>query len=176
MSAPTVDITNLDTSRLKPMDRTDVFHQEAIQSSKNIFNIAERSLKENPNLSKVIIMEHPPRFDMVNVDPTFMKPKLARVANGSLGQMWLSSKLKDKISIGHHSLESSGSGSVHSNSVKTILMTALPKLNSVNSTPECGPAQSSTGNTFQQAKSQRRQYHPSVQIRNRFDVLNQGNL
>ena len=131
-----------------------------------------------------------------------MKPKLARVATGSLGQMWLSSKLKDTISIGQHSLESSGSGSVHSNryqnpfsgrydgvhyygesgcthytnSVKTILMTALPKLNSVNSTPECGPAQSSTGNTFQQAKSQRRQYHPSVQIRNRFDVLNQGNL
>ena len=53
-----------------------------------------------------------------------MKPKLARVATGSLGQMWLSSKLKDTISIGQHSLESSGSGSVHSNS-KTHSLDAM---------------------------------------------------
>ena len=58
-------------------------------------------------------MEHPPRFDTVDVDPLSVKPTLANLANTTLGQLWLNSPLKDKIFIGQHSLESSGVGTGH---------------------------------------------------------------
>ena len=116
-----------------------------------MFNLAKRSLEQNPSLRKVIILEHPPRFDEIYVDPTSLKPKLARLANATLSQLWLNSPLKDRIIIGQHSLESSGAGaqyldryknfrtekydgvhfygqtgcSDYTNSVKTILMLAL---------------------------------------------------
>ena len=113
MSAPTVDITNLDTSRLGPTDNTELYQQNVIVSSQNMFSLAQRSLEQNPNLSKVIIMEHPPRFDKLEVDPTCLKPTLARLANSTMGQLWLNSPLKDRIFIGQHSLESYGSGHNH---------------------------------------------------------------
>ena len=115
MSAPTVDITNMDTAKLKPGDKTDAFQDKAILSSQNMFNIAEKALKMKPSLSKVIIMEHPPRFDTTDVDPISVKCNLARLANATLGGLWLNSPLKDKIIIGRHSLESSGAGAAHFN-------------------------------------------------------------
>ena len=54
-----------------------------------MFNIAEKALK--------------------------MKCNLARLANATLGGLWLNSPLKDKIFIGRHSLESSGAGAAHFN-------------------------------------------------------------
>ena len=114
MSAPTVDISNLDTTKVQQMDKTDIFQQKATLSSKNMFTIAETTLKQNSSITKVIIMEHPPRFDTFDVDPTSLKANLARIANAALGLLWLSSPLKDKIFIGRHSLENSGTGAVHS--------------------------------------------------------------
>ena len=70
MSAPTVDISNLDTSNLRPKDNTEMYQQKVIESSNNMFKIAKQSLELNPNLSNVVIMEHPPRFDSKMVDPT----------------------------------------------------------------------------------------------------------
>ena len=58
-------------------------------------------------------MEHPPRFDKPAVDPTSLKPALAKLVNATLGKLWLNSKLKDKIIIGQHSIESSGTGDAH---------------------------------------------------------------
>ena len=55
----------------------------------------------------MVIMEHPPR-----VDDKF-KSQLAKLANTTLSQLWVISPLKDKISIGCHSLESPGVGSSH---------------------------------------------------------------
>ena len=59
MTAPTVDITNTDNTKMSEH----VIEQRVIESSKNMFVIAEQALMENNNLKKVIIMEHPPRFD-----------------------------------------------------------------------------------------------------------------
>ena len=61
LSAPTVDITNLNTSRLAN-NNTETLELQAIESSKNMFNIAQNSLTHNKNLKKVIIMVHTPRF------------------------------------------------------------------------------------------------------------------
>ena len=113
LSAPTVDITNLDTSQLSTNQSTQYFQDKIKESSKNMFSLAEKSLLENPNLKKVVLMEHPPRFDEQNVDPLSLKPKLAKIANSKLGELWLNSELKNKIFIGQHSLESSGTGESH---------------------------------------------------------------
>ena len=169
-SAPTVDITNLNTSQLTANENTDYFHQRVIVSSQNMFSLAKQSLEQNPNLSKVILLEHPPRFDAKEVDPTSLKPVLARLANATLSQLWLNSPLNDKIIIGRHSLESSGAGAQHlaryknqrtgkydgvhlygemgrtdyTNSVKTILMLALSELNSGNHQMSAGQLSQAT--------------------------------
>ena len=40
MSAPTVDITNLDTSKLSPTDSTEAYQQKVIVSAQNMFSLA----------------------------------------------------------------------------------------------------------------------------------------
>ena len=191
MSAPTVDISNLDTTVKSNLE---VFQNKAIISSQNMFKVAEKALKLCPRLRKVIIMEHPPRFDTRDVDPSSLKPALAKLANATLGGLWRNSSLKDKITIGYHSLESSGSGRAHfdryqgrngkydgvhlygktgsldfTNSVKSILSMAVPN------NPECGPAEPDYHLNCPQAQYQRRNLPYSVQTKNRFSVLNQGN-
>ena len=200
MSAPTVDISNLNTQNLSPSQHTETFKEKAIKSSQNMFAIAERALETSPNLSKVIIMEHPPRFDTPYMDPTSLKPNLARLANATLGGMWINSPLKDRIVIGQHSLESSGSGAAHferyqgrggkydgvhlygktgsrdyTNSVMTILSMAVPRYPG----PEYGTARPDVDDhsSCPQAQYQRRMKNSQylVETRNRFDLLNQGN-
>ena len=52
-------------------------------------------------------MEHPPRFDGK------LKPELAKLADSTLGQLWVLSPLKGRIIIGRHSLESPAVGPTH---------------------------------------------------------------
>ena len=182
MSAPTVDITNLDTSQLTPSQDTQIFQEKSKQSSKNMFNLAERSLAQNPSLEKVIIMEHPPRFDTKYQDPMSLKPKLAKLANATLGELWFNSQHKHKIFIGQHSLESSGMGASHldryreqntgkydgvhlygkegrtdyANSVNTIMMLALEGRNNININAESGTAQCDDHSNCPQSQYQRR--------------------
>ena len=91
LSSPTVDITNLDTSKLKPDDNTEVFKQCVVVSCRNIFTTAENALKTHPKLRKVVVLEHPPRFDHVEVDPLGLKHQLAKFANMTYNQLWLAS-------------------------------------------------------------------------------------
>ena len=155
----------------------------------------------NESLSKVILLEHPQRFDEPQVDPTSLKPTLARLSNLTLSQLWLNSQLKDKIYIGRHSLDSPGSGHVHNarfvalktgkydgvhflgpvgrsdftKSVQNIFVSAQLSPNQT----ELGTAQDINHTSCTQAKHQEKQnakYHPSVATQNRFSVLNQGNF
>ena len=45
-------------------------------------------------------MENTPRFDNANIDPSFLKPKLAKYANDVFRQLWSSSSLRHKIVLG----------------------------------------------------------------------------
>ena len=167
-----------------------------------MLRLAESSLLNNPSLTKVVIMEHPPRFDTPNVDPISLKSKLAKLANSTISQLWQMSPLKDKISVGCHSLESSGAGAAHfaryqnnytgkydgvhlygptgrvdyTNSLKTILMMTFPERNQSRSDTGFGTAQTESHNYCEQTNYQRGQYQPSVQTKNRFSVFNQGNF
>ena len=97
MSAPTVDISNLNTERLTQRQ----CEERAVESSQNMISLAEKTLANNRNLEKAILMNHPARFDCI------IKKKLAILANSTLIKFWACSPLKDKIHVGQHNLDSS---------------------------------------------------------------------
>ena len=105
LASPSVDITNMDTSNVKPEDPTDMFKKKVESSCKNMLNIAESALGNNSGLKEVIIMNHAPRFDTKNADPVGIKPKLAIYANSFLLELWLDSPHKNRILIASHNLQ-----------------------------------------------------------------------
>ena len=105
LSAPTVDISNMNTANLTAEDNIEVFKHKVIASCHNMISVAENACKSHPELTKVVIMDHAPRYDTHDVDPTGLKPKLATFANATLAQMWHSSDMKDRIHIGKHNLD-----------------------------------------------------------------------
>ena len=204
MSAPSVDISNLNPSNMNK----NIIEDKIYQSSKNMIKTAEEALANNTgSLKKVIIMEHPPRFDG-------LRSQLVKIANNALTHFRLSSPCKDMIVIGQHSLESSGAGYTHmaryqdyytgrydgvhlygitgakdyTDSVNTLLMMAL-------SDQETGMKEEHTD--CEQAQYQRRQamktrqtgyrygqhvnkvpqfaHSGPISTQNRFDIFSQGN-
>ena len=107
LAAPTVDISNLKTDRIKPDDDTDDFKNMVKDSCNNMLKVAEDALSNNSELKSVTIMNHAPRRDSEKVDPMGIKSKLASFANHYLLELWLDSPQKHNITIGSHSLESS---------------------------------------------------------------------
>ena len=107
LSAPTVDITNMNTSRTKPSENLEAFKHEIVESCKNTYATAEKALASHPELKKVIILEHPPRYDTPEQDPLSLKSEFAKYANNIYHQLWFESKLKHKIALGQHKLECS---------------------------------------------------------------------
>ena len=105
LGAPSVDITNLPTSNLTLFDNTEVFKQKVFISCQNMVTVAENAVLKNPSLEKVVLMEHIPRSDKSENDPTGLKANLARFANQNLEQMCQSSAFKDKITMGKHNLD-----------------------------------------------------------------------
>ena len=108
LGAPSVDITNMDTSKLIDSDSIEVYKQNVFLSCQNIFTVAENIIRKHPKLEKVIITEHAQRFDIPDVDPTGLKPELARYANTTFSQMWQASPVRGMIMIGKHSLDCTG--------------------------------------------------------------------
>ena len=187
MSAPTVDIKNIDTTNLKESDNIEVFQQMVHVSCFNMFKAA--------NLEKVVILEHAPRFDTEDVDPTQLKNKLARFANNTFFQMWLNSPLKKNIILGHHRI--SGRENFHGafrnpvtnkhdgvhyygvNGLKIFTNSVLEILKDVIQSSQKSPKlHEDLGNhqSCPQALYQRRQaamkYQTPIHIQNRFSVFN----
>ena len=50
LSAPTVDITNLDTAKVKASDNIEFYKQEIVISTKNMMTVAENAIGSNPKL------------------------------------------------------------------------------------------------------------------------------
>ena len=97
----------MDTSNIHPSDDMERFKEEVHKSCKNIFFIAENAISRTKSLKRVVILEHPPRFDRKEKDPLSLKPEFAKYANSLYRQLWFESSLKDKIVIGQHNLECS---------------------------------------------------------------------
>ena len=67
LGAPSVDITNMDTSKLIDSDSIEVYKQNVFLSCQNIFTVAENIIRKHPKLEKVIITDHAQRFDIPDV-------------------------------------------------------------------------------------------------------------
>ena len=195
LSAPTVDITNLDTSKLTPAHNTEVYKQSVVMSCRNIFTAAENALRSSSKLSKVMILEHPPRFDLPEVDPLGLKPQLANYANMMFAQLWLASPLKEKINIGRHNLDCSqdkfiekfmdertnkfdgvhmygwNGRQAYTSSLIHIMKSAMsskPSAPDHKSCPQSRYQKSSKKTTFSQ---QPQSNYYSVPVKNKFDIL-----
>ena len=70
-----------------------------------MFTTAQDAIKSHPKLQQVVIMEHAPRHDTPEVDPTGLKSKLAVYANSYLAKLLQGCSMKDRIMIGKHSLD-----------------------------------------------------------------------
>ena len=73
-----------------------------------MFTTVQNALLKHPKLKNVTILEHPPRFDIADNDPSSLKPQLAKFANIFFRQLWSSSTLKHKIVTGQHNLDCDG--------------------------------------------------------------------
>ena len=104
LSAPSVDITNMNTKNIKDDDDVEAFKQKIAKSCENIFTVAQNAITKHPELKSVLIMEHAPRHDEARIDPTGTKAKLAVYANSTFQTLWDRSEMKDKIVLGKHSL------------------------------------------------------------------------
>ena len=107
IQAGSIDITNLNTKD-NPTEYMEYYRQETVISATNIFNAGENALRLNPNIKKVVIMKHIPRYDPAEVDPLGLKPSLSLLFNNTLGNLWMESKFKQKMFIGNHNIDCNG--------------------------------------------------------------------
>ena len=174
ISAPSEDISNL---KLKDCNRTDI-QSKVDESCRKLVNVAREALQKHNNLKKVILLEHPPRFD------DKLKSEMAIFANKTLCKLIDDSK-SDQIELGKHTLQCYGIGKtfearyrnsitkqldglhffgplgskVLSESLIEILVTSSQK--SVTMAPSTPQADTLL--------------LPNIQVSNRFEVLDQGN-
>ena len=162
LSSPTADISNLESSQLTPNDNTEALKQAIVVSCKKIFTTAEKAVRDNPRIRKVVILEHPERFVTPEIDPVGFKPQLVRYANHVFGQLWFISPHKDKVVIGNHNLN-----------LTQILKNVIPQPTKPRNQPS-----SSYHDSCPQTLYQRRQKTTiisspqfSVPLHNRFEIL-----
>ena len=99
LSAPSMDISNLETSKLTREDNIEDLQHAVLSSCQNMFITAEMALRSFPNLKNVVIRKHEERFDPPHVDPCGVKSELANFANGTLDQLWFTSPFKETVHI-----------------------------------------------------------------------------
>ena len=99
ISAPTDDITKLN---LHQSSRTDI-KQQVHNSCLKVFNVAKYALSNHNDLKKVILLNHPPRFD------NKVKSEMALYANETMNKLVEESQLKNLV-IGSHNLACIGIG------------------------------------------------------------------
>ena len=107
LGAPSVDITDLDTTKNEEHHHEHLKRAVAI-SCQNMISTAEIAIKSHPEIQRVTLLEHMPRYDTADVDPFSLKPQLAKYANSVYQQLWEKSDVKEKLSIGKLSLDCDG--------------------------------------------------------------------
>ena len=98
LGAPTVSITNQHVAD-GIMDEN---MAETITSSQAMVETAEYIIKSG-RAKQVLVLEHIPRFDIVENDPMGVRPELARLANLELRRARDASSQAEHIMVGQHS-------------------------------------------------------------------------
>jgi hypothetical protein len=87
MQTGSIEITNFDTT--KNIDENlPYWEQEVYRSSLETFQIAERSIAQNPRLEKVIIFKRNFRCDPFTSDPQGIKYRLSEYGNDAYDDIW----------------------------------------------------------------------------------------
>ena len=108
LQSPSVDITNLNTAKLKAPEYTNHLEQQTVISAQNFFKVVENALKIHQNLKKVIVLKLIPRYDPPSVDPFGLKSVLSKMFNKKLEELWMGSSFHSKIFVGSHNIECNG--------------------------------------------------------------------
>ena len=93
LQAGSIEISNIDVKKAMMDTEKDIdtYNKEwalkVENDSKNLFDIAEKAVKDNPKL-KVIIVKRLPRFDSYSIDPLGVRSELTKFANKSYDQLW----------------------------------------------------------------------------------------
>ena len=83
--------------------------EEKVEKSRSkLFNLAQNSLKSNPNLKKVIILKSLPQYDSVEKDPSSIKTKLNQYGNSLYNSIWMKNGCQKDIIIIDQQLECQG--------------------------------------------------------------------
>ena len=106
MGGGTNELSNLDTTAINA-DKFEDLEKKAVDSARNYFSIAEETLKENPSLRKIVLLNRISRFDLLHKDPLQIKHQLSNLANLEYSKLHTRSSLKDKIIIGKHNIDNS---------------------------------------------------------------------
>ena len=67
---------------------TEAFKHEIEISCKNMMSLAQNVLNMKPNIKKVVVLEHPKRYDSKIKDPMSLKAELAEYANSIYRHLW----------------------------------------------------------------------------------------
>ena len=100
----TNEVSNLDVGG-NVSDNIENLKDEIKKSSERTFELAQRSLKENNALEKVIILKRIFRCDPLKNDPTQIRSKLSEYGNRVLDDIWLSKGCPDNIILAQQPLE-----------------------------------------------------------------------
>ena len=98
-SAPTADISKLDTRKVTKNSSRTWFENEAKKSSRNFIKLAENMLKKHGSLKNFVVLEHTERFHTAESDPVSLKKHLCMIANSHLHKLRNQSTLKEKLSL-----------------------------------------------------------------------------
>ena len=104
LQAPSVDITNLNTSN-NPSEYIKYFEQHTVISAQNFFSVVENSLQIQPTLNKVIILKLIPRYDPPSIDPLGLKSDLSKLFNEKLEEFCMNSSFQSKVFVGNHNID-----------------------------------------------------------------------
>ena len=103
----TNEVTNLDVSG-NVSEKIEALKDEIKTSSVKMFEVAQKSLAQNKNLEKVIILKRIFRCDLPKDDPSQIKSRLSEFGNRVLEDIYLSKGCPSNISITNQPLECQG--------------------------------------------------------------------
>ena len=172
IAAPTDDISNL---KIHEHSKNDI-EQQVKDSCNNVLNIAKKSLIEHKELKKVVVLEHPPRFD------SNVKSEMVSLANKTYKTLINDLKHEHNVELGVHNLYSYGVGKTYDARYRNSIM---KKVDGLHFFGPCGSKDyseslvnilvNSLKNTSTTMSPPETLCVSEIPVSNRFEVLSQGN-
>ena len=106
MQAGSNEISNINLE--SPSLNITQWEKKVEESREKVFQLAQKSLKSNPSLKKVLIVKSLPRYDPSTLDPSSIKSKLNKFGNTVYDRLWLKSGCPNNIHIVDQQMDCQG--------------------------------------------------------------------